>query len=71
MQSLGDLPVIVLSRSLGNSAADKQWRVEQAGLLQLSTDSQQVIAEKSGHNIELDQPEVVIEAILKLVAKFR
>jgi pimeloyl-ACP methyl ester carboxylesterase len=71
VQTLGDLPVIVLSRALGNSAADKRWRVEQAGLLHLSTDSQQVIAEKSGHNIELDQPEVVIEAILKLMSKFR
>ena len=71
VQSLGDLPVIVLSRALGHSDSENSWRMEQTGLLQLSTDSQQVIAEKSGHNIELDQPEVVIAAILKLVAKLR
>jgi pimeloyl-ACP methyl ester carboxylesterase len=36
----------------------------QAQWLRLSTDSQQIFAYKSGHYIELDQPEIVIDAIL-------
>ena len=38
-----------------------------AELLELSSDSRQVIAEKSEHFIQLYQPELVVEAILELV----
>lgn len=71
VQTLGDMPLIVLTRALGNSKFDEDWRVKQSELLKLSIDSEQLMADKSGHNIELDQPEAVIEAILKMVAQVR
>jgi pimeloyl-ACP methyl ester carboxylesterase len=71
VQILGHLPLIVISRALGTTPVDVAWQGKQTELLQLSSDSQQMIAEKSGHNIEIDQPEAVVEAILKLVTKLR
>lgn len=62
--SIGDLPLIVLSRGLD---PDPEWQAGQSKLLQWSTNSQQMIAEKSGHNIELDQPEIAVQAIVKMV----
>jgi pimeloyl-ACP methyl ester carboxylesterase len=66
--SLGALPLIVLSRGKDQDAA---WAASQAGYLQLSTDSQQLFADHSGHRIMIEQPEAAISAILKLVEKFR
>ena len=71
VQTLGDMPLIILTRTLGNSTFDEDWRVKQSQLLQLSSDSQQIFAENAGHNIELDQPEIVIKVILEMVAKVR
>ena len=39
----------------------------QSELVALSSNSKQVIAEKSGHNIHLQQPQLLIEAILQAV----
>jgi hypothetical protein len=64
VKSFGDIPLIVLSRGLDQ---DSDWQAGQAELLQLSTNSQQLVAEKSGHNIELDQPEAAVGAIVKMV----
>jgi len=68
VKSFGDIPLIVLSRGLDQSA---DWQAGQAKLLQLSTNSQQLFAEKSGHNIELDQPEAAVGAIVKMVEIIR
>jgi pimeloyl-ACP methyl ester carboxylesterase len=71
VQTLGNMPLIVLSRALGKTPADEAWQLQQTGLLKLSSDSRQIIADKSGHNIEIDQPEVVVEAILKIITELR
>jgi pimeloyl-ACP methyl ester carboxylesterase len=68
VKSFGDIPLIVLSRGLDQ---DSDWQAGQAKLLQLSTRSQQLFAEKSGHNIELDQPEAAVGAIVKMVQMIR
>jgi len=39
----------------------------QKELAGLSSNSRQVIAERSGHYIQLDQPDLVIDAVLELV----
>ncbi len=65
------MPLIVLSRALRNTPADEAWQLQQTELLKLSSDSWQIIADKSGHNIEIDQPEVVVEAILKIITELR
>lgn len=68
VKTFGDLPLIVLSRGLDQKP---DWQVMQAELLQLSSNSQQLIADKSGHNIEIDQPEAAVAAIGKIVEQIR
>jgi pimeloyl-ACP methyl ester carboxylesterase len=68
VKSFGDIPLIVLSRGLEQNS---DWQAGQAGLLQLSPNSQQLFAEKSGHNIELDQPEAAAKAIVEMVQIIR
>jgi succinyl-CoA synthetase beta subunit len=66
--SLGAVPLIVLSRG---GAPDSEWQEMQTDLLHLSSQSQHVIADRSGHNIQLDQPEVAAEAIVTIVEQVR
>jgi pimeloyl-ACP methyl ester carboxylesterase len=68
VKTLGDLPLIVLSRGLDPEPA---WQAQQSELLQLSTRSEQLTAETSGHNIEIDQPEAASAAILQMVTELR
>jgi hypothetical protein len=66
--TLGDIPLIVLSRGLD---PDQDWQAMQTELLDLSSHSQQLFADTSGHNIQLDQPEAATAAIVKMVAQLR
>ncbi len=66
--SLGALPIIVLSRGQDQNV---KHTAAQASLLQLSTNSQQLFADQSGHSIMIDQPEAAIEAILQMVDQVR
>jgi hypothetical protein len=68
VNTFGDLPLIVLSRG---SDQKPGWQAGQAELLQLSSNSQHLIAEKSDHNIELHQPEAAVAAIVKMVELLR
>ncbi|MGH8319855.1 MAG: hypothetical protein ACREUL_18105 [Steroidobacteraceae bacterium] len=45
-------------------AFEHDWARIQRRLLSLSTDSKQTLVPNSGHYIQLDQPKVVIDAIL-------
>jgi pimeloyl-ACP methyl ester carboxylesterase len=76
VKTLGDLPLVVLSRgrsdpeTLGADITaevagqyEQIWQELQVELSQLSSQGKQIIAEQSGHNIHLDQPELVINAI--------
>lgn len=66
--TFGDIPLIVLSRGVGS---DPSWRALQTDLLQLSAQSQQLFADKSGHNIQLEQPAAAAAAIAQMVAQLR
>jgi pimeloyl-ACP methyl ester carboxylesterase len=66
--TLGALPLIVLSRG---KDMDADSAASQARYLQLSTDSQHLIADQSGHRIMIDQPEAAIAAIVKMVEKLQ
>jgi pimeloyl-ACP methyl ester carboxylesterase len=68
VKTFGDLPLIVLTAGL-NKQPD--WQTMQVELLQLSSNSQQMFADKSGHNIQTDQPEAAVAAIVKLVSQLR
>jgi pimeloyl-ACP methyl ester carboxylesterase len=66
--TLGALPLILLSRG---KDMDEESAASQARYLQLSTDSQHLIADQSGHRIMIEQPEAAISAIVKMVEKVR
>ncbi|MDP7640388.1 MAG: alpha/beta hydrolase, partial [Candidatus Hydrogenedentes bacterium] len=48
-----------------------KWPEYQRDLATLSTDSEYLLAEGSGHNVHLDQPGRVIEATINIVKKIR
>jgi hypothetical protein len=52
----------VLSRGL-TMEPDQAWQRMQTELLGLSSNSQQVFANQSGHNVEIDQPDAAVGAI--------
>lgn len=68
IKSFGDVPLIVVTGVLDQQTG---WETMQAELLQLSSNSRQVIAENSGHNIHIDQPEAAISAIVDMVSQVR
>jgi pimeloyl-ACP methyl ester carboxylesterase len=76
----GDLPLIVISKGINDDEADGELSAGQiyqdhmrlqADLVQLSTNSMQIIAEKSGHRIQLEQPQLVIDAIVRVLEASR
>ncbi len=81
LTSLGNMPLIVLSAGHGDAIVSlsdaenqqiwKELQVEQSELVALSSDSKQIIAEQSGHFIQLDQPDLVIEAIREMMDAIR
>jgi len=70
---LGALPIVVLSRGrAGSDSTVEQEHVRnQAELLRLSRRTRQVIARRSGHEVSLDEPELVVAAIRDVLAAAR
>ena len=66
--TFGDIPLIVLSRRLD---PDQDWQAMQVKLLHLSSHSQQMVADTSGHTIELDQPQAGVAAVVKMAMQRR
>jgi pimeloyl-ACP methyl ester carboxylesterase len=66
--SLGATPLIVLSRGRDQDAVHVG---EQAQLLELSPNSQQMFADQSGHNVQVDQPGAAVDAIVRMVEQVR
>jgi pimeloyl-ACP methyl ester carboxylesterase len=62
LQSLGDLPLIVLT-----AGTDPTWGKIQDELASLSTNSTHIIVEDGDHYLQFFQPEIVIETIEKMV----
>ena len=75
--SLGDLPLVVLSHDPDKPQPDlpedlvkptnDAWQKMQDELARLSTRGTQVVAKNSGHYIQLDRPDLVVEAVHKVV----
>lgn len=64
------IPLIVLSAGRKEHYSEESqalWNEMQREILEISTDSELVIAEKSAHYIQNDEPEVVVSAIKKLI----
>ena len=75
---LGDTPLIVLTRGKSeypDTEEGKQLNEDrkrmQLDLLKLSRNSKQIIATTSGHHIQLDDPELVINAIRQVIDSVR
>ena len=83
IRSLGDVPLVVVTRGrramspgAGVSAADAEQfeavhHEMQAELAALSPQGKRIIAEESGHYIQVDQPQAVIDAIREVVEAAR
>jgi pimeloyl-ACP methyl ester carboxylesterase len=69
VKSFGNLPLIVLTARQHTDTPG--WQAWQTEMLQLSTNSQQLFAEKSGHNIEIEEPEAAVAAIIQMVSEVR
>ena len=68
VKSLGNLPLIVLTARQNTMPGWQDWQSE---LLQLSSNSQHLFAENSGHTIQVDEPDAAVAAILKMVELVR
>ena len=70
---LGDKPLAVLMR--GKPISDPEywsvWQASQRTMADLSTQGRLMVAEQSGHTIQLEQPELVIAAVLQTLAQSR
>lgn len=68
--SLGAIPISVISHGIAfpapYDALNEGWDEGQARLAALSSNSEIVIAEKSSHMIQFDQPDVVVDAIARV-----
>lgn len=81
---LGDVPLVVLSRGRRDplpprlevsqtalDQADRVWNEMQAELARQSSDSRRIMAMQSGHYVQLDQPELVVEVVEDVVVRVR
>jgi len=73
----GDMPLIVLTRGISDEtgpdskAFEKEHRDDHTALAKLSRNGKLIVAERSGHHVQIDEPEVVISAIREVVAAAR
>lgn len=80
VKTLGDLPLVVLSHGRLDPESvsvdispevqeqyEQAWQELQVELASLSSSSKRIVAEQSGHNIHLEQPELVINAIYEVM----
>ncbi|MFE6075884.1 alpha/beta fold hydrolase [Paenibacillus sp. NPDC057886] len=78
-QKLGSIPVRIIARGLPQDYAqagisaevgeelESIWQSGQRNMLNISEDSQLLIATKSGHMVIHDEPELVVQTILNLI----
>jgi pimeloyl-ACP methyl ester carboxylesterase len=80
-RSLSNIPLIVIRHGIPDlftsmpaekaQQAEKVWQELQSDLAKLSSNSQMLVAEKSGHGIQVDQPGLVVDAIHQMVSSVR
>lgn len=71
--NLGDKPLVVLTHGIPFEDArdEANWQEHQKKLAALSTNGRLVVAEESGHEIQIQQPELVVDAIREVLTKAR
>jgi pimeloyl-ACP methyl ester carboxylesterase len=81
-QPLRDIPLVVVAHGIPEmfmghmspaevAQVEQRWQKMQAELAQLSPSGTFMVAEKSGHKIHIDQPELVVEIIRQVVEAAR
>jgi hypothetical protein len=63
-------PNVFVDKNIPVDVAEKiaqAWQELQFDLLNLSSNSTHIVATKAGHNIQYDEPQLVIDAILTMV----
>lgn len=75
--SLGDIPLVVIRHGVPEmfaampadqaEKAEAVWVELQAALSRLSSRGRLIVAERSGHDIQLDQPDLVVEAVREVI----
>jgi pimeloyl-ACP methyl ester carboxylesterase len=67
--AFGTYPVRVLTATShpGSAAREALWEAMLGALAAEAADGQQIIVQGAGHHIQLDRPDVVVEAIVALV----
>jgi pimeloyl-ACP methyl ester carboxylesterase len=70
---LGDLPLIVITRGISESgpdgrAFDAERRADHEMMARMSRNGRLVIAERSGHHVQLDEPALVVTIVEQVVA---
>ena len=74
---LGDMPLIVLTRGKSEEAGpdgkafEEEHRRDHTAIATMSRNGKLVIAEHSGHHVQLDEPELVIKSIRDVLAGVR
>ncbi|MBB3069250.1 pimeloyl-ACP methyl ester carboxylesterase [Paenibacillus baekrokdamisoli] len=80
-QNLGSLPVRIIARGLpqdyaavgiseeGGKRLEEIWQAGQRTMMKISSDSELIIAKKSGHMVIHDEPALVIETIRSLLGR--
>ena len=76
---LGGKPLVVITRGIadedgpgGNVVELERRKKEHAELAKsLSRNGKQVIAERSGHHVQLEEPEVVVKSVREVIAAVR
>lgn len=79
--ALGDKPLIVLTQGMNEPIPGmteeetiltrQGWRELQAELARRSRNGKQIIIEKSGHYIQFEQPEIVIDSVRQVIESIR
>jgi pimeloyl-ACP methyl ester carboxylesterase len=74
---LGDMPLIVLTRGKSEEegpdgkALEEEHRRDHVAMAAMSRNGKLIVAEHSGHHVQLDEPELVIKAIRDALAAAR
>lgn len=72
-RDLGKRPLVVLTHGhpFADATDEANWQEHQQKLAALSIDGKLVVATESGHEIQTQQPELVVSAIQEVLAKVR
>ncbi len=73
-----EFPVVIVSRGKQENTDSPEgnrkeliWQELQQDLMKLSSNSRRIIARNAGHNIHLEQPEIILNAIQSIVSRTR